>query len=349
MAIVYVEGYDWTAGNPQFTNDLGIRYNVGGSPNNMSQYLPGGRFGGNAATIGGGQFTSFQLKNGPFGPRIVWGFACKIEGIQGAQVPLVELWDGLNGSGGTAQCTLGMDSTGHLVALAGNNGAPLGLAGPTVPAFNAWFYIEIDVLIGSGGTGSFRCDLDGVTQFNLAGVTTQQSGIAQCSWIMHLGNWGGHSTQYDDEYVKTTAGPLGPSRIVLKKPSSDGALTQWTASPVGPHFSNVNEVPADGDTTFNFDATAGDIDLYGFTALGQTPAHIWAVQVDLYARKDDAAARAIATEVRSGGANFVGASQTLSSTYLASILQIYEQDPNTAAAWTLANLDAAQFGVQTIS
>jgi hypothetical protein len=348
MAIRLIESFDWTIGAGSVSSDLAGRYNIsaGSTPGLVTSP---GRFGGNYYSIGGSQFISFQLKGGPFGPRIVLGFAVLCEGTAGAASPLIEFWDGLFGSGGTAQISLGVDAGMHLQAFAGNMGAALGPAGPTALAFNSYFYVEIEVLIAAALGGSFKCNLDGITQFNLGGITTQQSALSQMTHLMLLGNHLGQNTHFDDMYLKDTTGMLGPSRVTLKKPNGDGALSQWTPSAAGPHFSLVNEIPEDGDGTFVSDATVGHIDLYTFTALGQTPANIFGVQVSLNARKDDAAARSLATEVRSGGANFTGVTQATTTTYLDVYTQIYEQDPNTAAAWTLAGVDAAQFGVQTIA
>lgn len=345
MAIVYVEGYDWAgSGVPTGQVDVNSRYSVIDAGGQVA--IGAGRFGGNAWSMGSTANVSFTLHGGPFGPRIVVGTAFNTSNNL-ANFPLAEMWDGIFNHGGTPQVTLALNAAGKLELRSGNNGATLAV-GTLVLQPNTWYYIEWDVTIGAGATGASVCQIDGVQQFNVSGITTQQSGLAELTAIMWLG--AGNPALFDDQYIKTTAGFLGPSRIILKKPNANGATNQWTANPGPNNFAMVNETPPDGDTTFNSDATATDIDLYAFTALGQNPANIWAVQVDLYARKDDAAARAIATEVRSGGTNFVGVTQpALTTTYLALYTQIYEQDPKTSAAWVLANLDAAQFGVQTIS
>lgn len=344
MAIRMVESFDWTSGGSAVSVDLAGRYNIA-TPGGI--VASPGRFGGNYYGVQGGNFCSFQIKNGPFGPVVVLGQAILFENNAGAQQPVIVLWDGLFGSGGTGQVTLGLDATMHLQAFAGNQGAALGPAGPTALLFNVYYYIEIEVHFATAGAGSFACDLNGVNEFNLGAVTTQQSANARMTHTMFLGNRIGNNTRFDDMYLKDTAGRLGPARVTLKTPNGDGALTQWTPSAGVNHFALVNEIPEDGDATFVSDATIGHIDLYTFTALGLTPATIWAVQVALNARKDDVAARSLATEVRSGGANFTGVAQATTTGYLDFYTQIYEQDPNTAAAWLLANLDAAQFGVQT--
>jgi hypothetical protein len=346
VAIVLIEGFDWcSTGSAGPTTDLAARYNIaaGNTPGGVD---PPGRFGGNAYHCGGNQALALQLHNGPFGPRIVMGFAYLNQGVSGV-APIIRFFDGDPNGAGTLQCQIAIENSSQLRAYGQVN--PLGAPGPTVLAFNTYYYIEVDILIGGAGAGTFACNLEGGVQFALVAVQTQFSGAAQFSHVQLFGTKLGFSTFFDDLYVKTTAGYLGPSRVTLKTPTSDGALTQWTPSPVQAHFLNVNNIPPDADTTFNSDATAGDIDLYGFSALGQNPASIFGVQVSLYARKDDAAARSIATMVRSGGANFTGLTQVITTTYLDSYLQVYETDPNTAAAWTVGGLDAAQFGVKTIS
>lgn len=338
MAYRLVESFDWTTA----AADVNTRYNVSSGGGAI---LTPGRFGGNCIEEGSTANTSYQLKNGPFGPRLVSGFNFFSNNL--ISFPIWEYWDGLFGSGGIAQVSLCFNAgSNHLEVRQGNNGALIA-TGTKVLLVNTWYWIEFDVLIGAGATGSATVAIEGANDIVVAGVTTQQSGAAQATHIMWLGC--GNPVQFDDMYVKDTAGIIGPAKVTLQKPASDGAVVNWTPSSGVTHFNLVNEVPPDGDTSYVSTATAGTQDLYNFQPLPAAPQTIFTVQVSLYARKDDAAARSIATLVRSGGLVFVGATQTVSSTYSDFYTQIYDQDPNTAAAWTFAGFNAAQFGEQCIT
>jgi hypothetical protein len=66
------------------------------------------------------------------------------------------------------------------------------------------------------------------------------------------------------------------------------------------------------------------------------------------ARKDDAGARSIKQICESGATEELSATYALGSSY-SYYDDILETDPNTAAAWTAANFNAATFGVKEIS
>jgi hypothetical protein len=156
----------------------------------------------------------------------------------------------------------------------------------------------------------------------------------------------------DDTYLLDTTGSapqntfLGPSRIVTPVPTGAGSHTQWTPTGAASNFQCVNEAPPDGDTTYVADSTPGDLDSYVF---GQADggATIFAVQTNLYARKDDANTRQIATLVRQGGVDFVGTTFTEAASY-SDFTQIYNQDP-TGTNWTPAVFNADEFGVKEIA
>jgi hypothetical protein len=65
----------------------------------------------------------------------------------------------------------------------------------------------------------------------------------------------------------------------------------------------------------------------------------------MIAKKDDSGTRSICSVTRSGGSDTDGATQALSTSYLC-YREISVTDPNTAAAWTRANLNSAEFGVK---
>ena len=74
---------------------------------------------------------------------------------------------------------------------------------------------------------------------------------------------------------------------------------------------------------------------------------IKAVQHSISVKKDDSGTRQIKSLCKSGATTTTGATQTLSSSY-AYFKEIYETDPNTAAAWTETNLNSAEFGVENV-
>jgi hypothetical protein len=143
---------------------------------------------------------------------------------------------------------------------------------------------------------------------------------------------------YDDVYVVDSGGavhngflnPGGFLQVSTLVPTADGSNLAWTPSAAGSHFNKVNELSGtfpDGDTTYVTDTTSGDADSYQATDL-RAGSVVYGLQTNLYARNVG---------------NFNGTSVAAPAAY-AYLQQLYDLDP-TGAAWTLANVNADEFGV----
>jgi hypothetical protein len=120
------------------------------------------------------------------------------------------------------------------------------------------------------------------------------------------------------------------------------------SNPGAHNWMAVSENPADDDSSYNLDATPGDIDLFGFPNLPAGVQNIAAVDNVARIRKDDAGTRSAATQMHSGATNATGSTVPLSSTYIY-LDTIQETDPNTSAAWVATNLNSATFGYKEVA
>jgi hypothetical protein len=106
-----------------------------------------------------------------------------------------------------------------------------------------------------------------------------------------------------------------------------------------------NQNQAVGDPSYVFDSSSGHEDLYNFPALSVTPSAIYAVAVKGYCKRSDSGSRTVSLRVKSGatdsGGTATGQSPGTSYGWLDSF---FETDPNTSAAWTPGNLNAATSG-----
>jgi hypothetical protein len=84
-------------------------------------------------------------------------------------------------------------------------------------------------------------------------------------------------------------------------------------------------------------------DLYDFGNLSSTPAQVNAVNLQLVGYKTDAAARAIAAAVKSGGTTNVGSDNFLTSNNIF-FNRFMEVNPVTGLPWTAADVNAIQAG-----
>ena len=107
--------------------------------------------------------------------------------------------------------------------------------------------------------------------------------------------------------------------------------------------SNSNQ--AVGDLSYVFDSSSGHEDLYNFPSLSVTPSAIYAVAVKGYCKRSDSGTRTVSLRMKSGATDSGGTAtgQSPGTTY-GWLDSFFETDPNTSAAWTPGNLNAATSG-----
>jgi hypothetical protein len=223
-------------------------------------------------------------------------------------------------------------------------GALLGQSAPGLVLPNTWYYLEFKAYIHAA-LGSFELRLDGVNICSAANVNTQQTANAYANQIWALGQFDNY---LDDWYLGDGAGAinidfLGDLKIIRRKPNAAGTYSEWTPS-AGANWQNVAENTPDGDATYNETDTVGARDTYNFEDVTLTGS-IKGVQLNLCHRKTDAGTRKVKPLCRSGAADFQGSEDSLDDTYRYNKPgAIYETDPATGLPWTIANLNAAEFG-----
>lgn len=220
--------------------------------------------------------------------------------------------------------------------------------------FGLWYYMTLDATI-DGAAGSAVVAVDGVVVVNVAGVNTKQSANAYATTARIIGGGIGGSTvcdYYVTDGVVAGAEPvatIGDVRVVALRPSGVGSNAQFAPS-AGANWQNVDDAPTpDGDATYNASATVGQIDTFATTDLAAAlvVTTIPAVFVKTYGRKDDAGVRSLAAAVKLG-ANTVAAAGVPSSAGYAWQADKFATDP-AGAAWTKANVNAAEFGYKLIA
>jgi len=241
---------------------------------------------------------------------------------------------------------------------------------------NVWYYVEVKANIHDT-TGSIATRVNGADNGSFAGdtrnagtgiVDTLQIGTTAFSpsddmtivaaatrfgaaGLRYNANDYATDMHFDDLYVCNSAGTvnndfLGDVRIEALYPNGVGNYAQWTPS-AGANWQNVDETTPNDETDYNISGTVNQIDTYAFTNLTSTAGSVAAVQANLHARKDDAGTRQIAPQYRSAAVDAVGATKTLSTSWT-QYNDVRETDPS-AAAWTIASVNAAEFGAKVIA
>jgi len=216
-----------------------------------------------------------------------------------------------------------------------------------------WHYIEIKVTF-STSSGAVEIRVDGQTALSASGVTapTLTFETAPTKVILGPSNTSVR-VLIDDVYICDSAGSinndfLGDVGVRRLDPSADGTTNQFTPLGGGSNYVEVDEDDPDGDATYNESSTIGHKDLYAFENSPSAPTTINALQVVSTGKSDDGGAKGGRNRIRSSTAEEPGDTYALISTYVP-YQSIHETDPNTAAAWTEAGINAAEIGVEVVS
>ena len=105
----------------------------------------------------------------------------------------------------------------------------------------------------------------------------------------------------------------------------------------------VSESGMNGDASYNSSSTATDTDLFGIASGLAAGSVIYGVTIKGEYALDGAGARNVINVAKSSTTTALGVAQALNTSYK-TIEDIFVTDPNTSAAWTIANLNALQIG-----
>lgn len=229
-------------------------------------------------------------------------------------------------------------------------GTSLGISSTGLIATNTWYWLAVLVTVDNSA-GVVSVSLNNSSILSLTSQDTQNGGTAAITNIQ-INSVSGGNNDWDNLVIMDTTGgsptnalPTEELRINTQVPNGAGSSAQFTPS-ASTNQSNVDDATSDGDTTYNSSSTSGHIDL--FAIAGFDAGVPYAVQVNMAARKDDGGTREIREKCRSNGANYSGSTQALTSSYVV-YREIRHVDPDTAAAWASAALNAAEFGYELVT
>jgi hypothetical protein len=247
--------------------------------------------------------------------------------------------------GTTQQCQILLGPEGQVRLYRGNT--VIDESPKYVYSLREWFYIEVKCRF-SDSTGSWELRVNSRTVRTASGLNTIQSANNYANRLaLSAGN--GNQQWIDDLYVCDTSGSvnndfLGDIKVVTILPNADGSHTGWTPSSGTSHYAVVNETPANDDTNYLYTSTVGATDTENFQDITLTGSIRGILQLACI-RKDDAGARSAALICRVGTTDYEGPEVSLGNSYTY-LKQIRETNPATGSPWTVADINAAQFGVR---
>jgi hypothetical protein len=124
--------------------------------------------------------------------------------------------------------------------------------------------------------------------------------------------------------------------------TATGNTPYLMATSTGSYALNLSQTASDGDTTYNVAGTTGQ-EIFGHNSLSLTPTTIFAAAVKSIVRKDQTSNPGLQNTLVSGATTQQGTTYNPATTYVGQ-KDIFLNDPNTAAAWTISGINNSQIG-----
>lgn len=244
---------------------------------------------------------------------------------------------------GTGSTNLGQTSAGVITA-AGTSGTG-----------SDYKMIELEVVFGTGTSGSFKLRVADVELLNVTGVNTAPSGVAQANRIaIRLCASGSMAESLDDLYVNDDSGSspentfFGEAFVVESIiPTGNGNSSQFVGSD-GNSTDNYLLVDDTGndDTDYVKSGTLNDLDTYAMGNLSNATGTIIKASHMFVARKDDVATRTLASALRTNSTTYVsGTNKTMAGTYGLHV-DSRTTNPDTSLRFTISEINAIEYGTK---
>jgi hypothetical protein len=345
MALEFIAGFEHA-----LTANLGVGYFTLNS--SLSISTTQARTGTRALSGSAGYVYKTGLSNEAF--RVV-GLGWRTTDVTLASRVIIALSDGVPSTAANVQVGMTVNIDGSVSAVRGRavqapsgTGTVLGTSAPGVLISNTWHYIELSATIHSSA-GTVDVHIDGINVLSLTSQNTQSTANAYAN-AFGIGASGNSNVSYhDDVYclggtggVRTTR--IGPCRVTgIVASIGDGSVAQFTPLSASDNGAMVDDATPDDDSTYNSSGTIGFIDTYNFAAIGYTgTVHGLMVRNDC---RSDSGAAGIRNVTRIGSTNYFSSVFALSTSYVM-YTNLRETSPATSTAWTIAEIDAAEFGVE---
>ena len=351
MALILIEEfrrYAAVADVGTDNDDLTTQWSIDGG---IALSASGGRFGEQALQVQAtGRQELIRLGSGAVsGSTLIVGFALKWSGSQSGNVVSRTNLLICRTSAASNHWTVQIGNGGTIYIL--NSSDTIVQAYPMAIQSDCWHYIEIKVSMLD--SGSFNLKVDGELVVNaLSGDF--RSGTGNTSNIEQLSFRGNEDNTYiSDIIVMDGSGATfndykGDMRYECAVPDADGGTLQWTAS-AGSNFQCIDDALGayNDDTDYISEATTDDINLASHGTISATNATTIHFAALFALARSDTTGDKIALVAKSGAATGTGPDIALAGTTSTAYRWkkgYFETDPNTSSAWTVANINAAEWG-----
>jgi len=274
-------------------------------------------------------------------------------GVSGATAVYMGVGVYLNNIAGVYDILQFWSSSAELFAIqVAIGGALQAVRGNTVMATSTstistggWYYIEVYYLPdNSAGVATIR--VNGAEWLTASGDTQDNDDPFT---VVRLVNTTavGVNVEFDDLVINDTSGAVniswpGQQKLYLATVNGDGDTTDLTPS-AGDNYAAVDEIPPN-TADYVYSDTATDIDLYDITDPLAGTETLGSVVVN-YVAKLDSGSGNIAATVKAGGTEDDGTTEGLTEAWLL-YQATWDVNPDDAGAWTPADIDGLQIGIE---
>jgi hypothetical protein len=364
MALLLTESFDWFATSKISGQDnvYGLLSYQSGGNSSPTETIEAGRTGNSwklitgtdsSGNLGGPglQGRGFALAGGL--STYIVGFAHKYETTQHSSGTPLCWWR----SGPSYESGINVTDAGAILACryytSGARYSLLGTSEGNVLPLGDWNYVEVKFHVANSG-GYIIVKVNGVEVLNLTGVDTQYSNAALSA--VYLGSCGRYNTArtvwFDDIYICDTLGSanndfLGDCKVQLLAPSGNGNYSDFVGSDddSADNYLHVDDAESpDDDTSYVESATSADQDTYAHENTADCDT-VHGVGVKVLAKKTEGGSPDLKALARSGTTDEASDALGFGTDYQAKQV-VYEQDPDTSAAWTTGGVDNAEFGIE---
>jgi len=217
-------------------------------------------------------------------------------------------------------------------------------------------YIEIQMTIHDS-TGAITIMADNTEVLALTGIDTQNGGAAEINVIeFHEGTDDKTRIQISDIYVTNEVGDspynsfLGPLIVETLFPDGNGTDSDFTGSDADStdNYLHVDESPThDSDTSYVESTTNTNRDTYTFGALVSTTGALRGIMATAVA-KHGGGGDNILMSTRPIATDHDSSAYALTAAY-APVDHVWQISPETSSAWTIAEVNDSEFGIENTS
>lgn len=214
---------------------------------------------------------------------------------------------------------------------------------------STWYFLELKVY-SHDSSGIAQLKVNGDLEIDYSGDTLHTGYPNQFKIYVPYSTY----NYFDDLYVLDDTGGtnddfLGDIKVECLRPTGAGNSTDFTPS-TGSNWQNVDDSTPDDDSTYNYHAPQGlpGTDLFTMGDLTTISGGIFGIQPVIYARKDDAGSATLAPVLRTNSTDYVYSGESLADSYEFHT-SIMEENPNTATAWTVTDINNIEGGYRRTS